>query len=87
MPRSAILVGTSTPWQTSVSSGVIACTRTHGRWQILVETRGMKEHLELPRGWRVHGVITRVVFDGMAHELHAKRFPRVKDSGIDNLPA
>ena len=83
VPRVAILVDTSTMWGRSVLSGVIAYTRTHGRWQIFVEARGMEEHLQLPRGWHGDGVIARVGSDRMAHELRAQRIPVVNVSGIE----
>ena len=50
VPRVAILVDTSTTWGRNILAGVIAYTRTHGRWQIFVEARGIEEHLELPVG-------------------------------------
>lgn len=66
VPRVAILVDTSTTWGRNILAGVIAYTRTHGRWQIFVEARGLEEHLQLPRGWQGDGVIARVGTDQMA---------------------
>ena len=83
VPRVAILVDTSTTWGRNILAGVIAYTRTHGRWQIFVEARGMEEHLELPVGWHGDGVIARVGSDRMARELRAKRLPVVNVSGIE----
>jgi LacI family transcriptional regulator len=83
VPRVAILVDTSTTWGRNILAGVIAHTRTHGRWQIFVEARGLEEHLQLPRGWQGDGVIARVGTDRMARELRAKRLPVVNVSGIE----
>lgn len=83
VPRVAILVDTSTTWGRNILAGVIAYTRTHGRWQIFVEARGLEEHLELPRGWQGDGVIARVGSNRMARELQAKRLPVVNVSGIE----
>jgi LacI family transcriptional regulator len=83
VPRVAILVDTSTTWGRNILAGVIAYTRTHGRWQIFVEARGMEEHLELPRGWHGDGVIARVGSDRIARELRTKRLPVVNVSGIE----
>lgn len=83
VPRVAVLVDTSTTWGRSILAGVIAYTRTHGRWQIFVEARGLEEHLQLPRGWQGDGVIARVSSDAVARELRAKRLPVVNVSGIE----
>ena len=83
VPRVAILVDTSTTWGRNVLAGVIAYTRTHGRWQIFVEARGLEEHLQLPRGWHGDGVIARIGTEQMASELRAKRLPTVNVSGIE----
>ena len=83
VPRVAILVDTSTTWGRSILAGVIGYTRTHGRWQIFVEARGLEEHLQLPRGWQGDGVIARVGTNQMARELRAKRLPVVNVSGIE----
>jgi len=82
-PCVAILVDTSTTWGRNILAGVIAYTRTHGRWQIFVEARGIEEHLELPAGWHGDGVIARVGSERMARELRAKRLPVVNVSGIE----
>ena len=82
-PRVAILVDTSTTWGRNILAGVIAYTRTHGRWQIFVEARGMEEHLQLPPGWHGDGVIARVGSERMARELRAKQLPVVNVSGIE----
>ena len=82
-PCVAILVDTSTTWGRNILAGVIAYTRTHGRWQIFVEARGLEEHLELPVGWHGDGVIARVGSERMARELRAKRLPVVNVSGIE----
>jgi LacI family transcriptional regulator len=82
-PRVAILVDTSTTWGRSIVAGVIAYTRTHGRWQIFVEARGMEEHLQLPAGWQGDGVIARVGSERMVRELRAKPLPVVNVSGIE----
>jgi LacI family transcriptional regulator len=76
-------VDTSTTWGRNVLAGVIAYTRTHGRWQIFVEARGLEEHLQLPRGWHGDGVIARIGTEQMASELRAKRLPTVNVSGIE----
>ena len=83
VPRVAILVDTSTTWGRNILAGVIAYTRTHGRWQIFVEARGMEEHLRLPRGWQGDGVIARIGTELMARELRGKRIPVVNVSGIE----
>lgn len=82
-PRVAILVDTSTTWGRNILAGVIGYTRTHGRWQIFVEARGMEEHLQLPAGWHGDGVIARVGSERMARELQAKALPVVNVSGIE----
>lgn len=82
VPRVAILVDTSTTWGRNILAGVISYTRTHGRWQIFVEARGMEEHLKLPSGWNGNGVIARIATPQMARELRSKKFPVVNVSGI-----
>ena len=82
VPRVAVLVDTSTTWGRSILAGVISYTRTHGRWQIFVEARGMEEHLKLPSGWSGDGVIARIATSQMARELRSKQFPVVNVSGI-----
>ena len=79
--RVAILVGTSTTWLRNILAGEIAPTRTHGRWQIFVEARGMEERLDLPRGWHGNGFIARVGSERIARELRAKRLPVINVSG------
>jgi LacI family transcriptional regulator len=76
-------VDTSTTWGRNILAGVIAYTRTHGRWQIFVEARGIEEHLELPVGWQGEGVIARVGSERMARQLLAQRLPVVNVSGIE----
>ena len=82
MPRVAVLVETSTTWGRNILAGIIHYTRTHQRWQIFVEARGMEENLELPRGWRGDGVIARITSPAMAAHLRSRRIPIVNVSGI-----
>ena len=83
VPQVAVLVDTSTTWGRSILAGVISYTRTHGRWQIFVEARGMEEHLKLPSGWNGDGVIARIATPRMASELRSKPFPVVNVSSIE----
>lgn len=81
-PRVAVLVDTSTTWGRNILGGIIQYTRTHRRWQIYVEARGLEEPLELPRGWKGDGVVARVGTMGMAAHLRSRRIPVVNVSGI-----
>lgn len=83
VPKVALLVDTSSTWGRNVIAGVISYTRTHGRWNIFVEARGMEEAMQLPRGWMGDGVIARVGSATMAAHLHSKRIPVVNVSGIE----
>jgi len=75
IPRVAILVDTSTTWGRAILAGVTNYTRTHERWQIFVEARGLEEHLQLPAGWNCDGIIARIATPRMARELRTKKFP------------
>ncbi len=82
-PRVGILVDTSSTWGRGVIAGVISYTRTHGRWNIFVEARGLEETMQLPDGWRGDGVIARVGNEALAAHLRSKRIPVVNVSGIE----
>ena len=83
VPRVAILVDTSTTWGRKITAGVVNYTRTHGRWQIFVEARGLEEHLKLPAGWNCDGVIARIGNARIARELAAVNIPVVNVSSIE----
>lgn len=83
VPRVAILVDTSTTWGRKITAGVVNYTRTHGRWQIFVEARGLEEHLKLPPGWNGDGVIARIGNARIARELAGIKIPVVNVSGIE----
>ncbi len=83
IPRVAILVDTSTTWGRAIVAGVTSYTRTHKRWQIFVEARGLEEHLQLPPRWNCDGVIARISTPRMAGELRTKKIPVVNVSSIE----
>jgi len=83
VPKVAILVDTSSTWGRNIIAGVISYTRTHGRWNIFVEARGMEESMQVPRGWHGEGVIARIGSAAMAAHLRSKRIPVVNVSGIE----
>ncbi|HEU5125319.1 MAG TPA: substrate-binding domain-containing protein [Verrucomicrobiae bacterium] len=83
VPKVAILVDTSSTWGRNIIAGVISYTRTHGRWNIFVEARGMEESMQVPRGWHGEGVIARIGSAAMAAHLRSKHIPVVNVSGIE----
>lgn len=87
IPRVAILVDTSTTWGRAILAGVTNYTRTHERWQIFVEARGLEEHLQLPAGWNCDGIIARIATPRMARELRTKKIPVVNVSSIEIVGA
>ncbi len=84
IPRVAVLVDTSTDWSRRVITGIMQYIRAHEFWHVFVESRGVDESLELPRGWRGDGVIARIVDLSMARHLHlrARGIPVVNVSAI-----
>ena len=82
VPRVALLVDTSTDWSRRVISGIIQYVRAHDFWHLYVESRGVEEHLELPRAWQGDGIIARISSERLARSLHARGLPVVNVSAI-----
>jgi LacI family transcriptional regulator len=83
--RVAVLVDTSTTWGRDLVTGIQNYARTHGPWQTFLEPRGIEERIQVPRGWRGHGVVARVGRPEMVRDLKALGIPVVNVSGI-HLP-
>ena len=82
IPRVALLVDTSTDWSRRVIGGIIQYIRAHDFWHLYVESHGVEEHFELPRGWQGDGVIARIGNEKMARSLQARGLPVVNVSAI-----
>ena len=82
VPRVALLVDTSTDWSRRVISGIIQYVRAHDFWHLYVESRGVEEHLELPRAWQGDGIIARISSERLARSLHARGLLVVNVSAI-----
>jgi LacI family transcriptional regulator len=82
VPRVAVLVDTSTTWGRRIIVGVHHYAQKHGPWQIRVDARGWEEHLAVPAGWEVDGVIAQVATPRVARELNALGTPVVNVSGV-----
>src|SRR5689334_6037405 len=80
--RVAVLVDTSTDWGRRIITGIVDYVREHERWHLLIEPIGVEEQVEVPKGWRGHGIIARVSTEAMARRLKARRLPVVNVSGV-----
>lgn len=78
----ALLVDTSTTWGRQIIRGAVNFTKRHAPWKIMVEARGLEEHLRVPPRLKCAGVIARVAYPAMARELRALRVPVVNVSSI-----
>ena len=81
--RIAVLVDTASTWGRGIITGIQNYARKHGGWHLFVETRGMEEHVSLPRGWQGDGVIARVGNARLAEHLKSFGIPVVNVSGIE----
>lgn len=78
----ALLIDTSTTWGRQIIMGAVNFTKRHAPWKIMVEARGLEEHLRVPRKLKCDGVIARVAYPAMARELRALNVPVVNVSSI-----
>ncbi|MFO1521610.1 MAG: DNA-binding transcriptional regulator [Kiritimatiellia bacterium] len=78
-----MLVDTASTWGRGIITGIQNYARKHGGWHLFVETRGMEEHVSLPRGWQGDGVIARVGNARLAGHLAGFGIPVVNVSGIE----
>ncbi len=76
----ALLIETSTSWGTNIVKGIADYAATHGNWYFYLEPRGKYEQLTLPKNWDGDGVIARVTYEELAHEIAKSRKPAVNVS-------
>ncbi len=77
-----MLVDTSTSWGRLVCTGIQKYAERNGPWLVFIEPLGVEEHVNLPKGWLVDGVIARIGHQALARELRALNTPVVNVSGI-----
>jgi len=82
IPRVGVLVDTCTTWGRLVCAGIQKYADRHGPWLVFIEPLGVEEHVTLPKGWLVDGVIARIGHPSLARELRALKRPVVNVSGI-----
>ena len=79
----AVLVDTSTSWGRQIIAGIASFTKRYAPWKIMVEARGIEEHLRVPKKFGCAGVIARVSSEAMGQELKSLNVPVVNVSGIE----
>ena len=79
----ALLIDTSSTWGRQIITGAVNFSKCYTSWKIMVETRGIEEHLRIPKGLRCDGVIARISSEKMADTLQALAIPVVNVSGIN----
>lgn len=82
IPRVGVLVDTCTTWGRTVCTGIQKYAERNGPWLVFIEPLGVEEHVSLPKGWLVDGVIARIGHPSFARELRALKKPVVNVSGI-----
>lgn len=82
IPRVGVLVDTCTTWGRMVCTGIQKYAERNGPWLVFIEPLGVEEHVSLPKGWLVDGVIARIGHPALARELCALKTPVVNVSGI-----
>jgi len=78
--RIALLIETSTSWGTNIVKGIADYALTHENWFFRLEPWGKYERLTLPQGWDGDGIIARVNYDRLAHQIAATKKPAVNVS-------
>lgn len=79
-PRIALQVDTSTGYSAALIRGIVRYVREHGRWELLVQTRGARERWRIPAQWQAEGVIARVTRLSQARDLDRLGVPVVNVS-------
>jgi len=64
-----LLIETSTSWGTDIIKGIADYAHTNENWIFHLEPRGKFEKLSIPIGWDGDGIIARVTYDELAHQL------------------
>ena len=80
--RIAVLIETSTSWGRGIISGIHSYARGHPEWQLLIEARGRKEAVDLPRGWLGSGIVGRIGDEAEAKYLRSTKLPVVNVSAL-----
>jgi len=78
--RVALLIETSTSWGTNLVKGIADYALTHEDWLFRLEPSGKHERLTLPNGWNGDGIIARVTYEELAHQIIKTNKPAVNVS-------
>lgn len=79
-PRIALQIDTSTGYSSALIQGIVQYAREHGRWELLVQSRGARERWRIPPHWKPTGVIARVTHRSQAADLARLDVPVVNVS-------